>query len=89
MALTGMRTFVGFGLGAIQAGLFLYEAYQSGRFGRLVVAEIQPDVIAALRAAGGHLRLNIAHAGSFEAATIGPAEAHDPASEAGRQRLIV
>ena len=27
MALTGHRTFVGFGFGAIQAGLFLYEAF--------------------------------------------------------------
>ena len=30
------RTFVGFGFGAIQAGLFLYEAQQSGAFTRLV-----------------------------------------------------
>ena len=36
-----MATFVGFGFGAIQAGLFLYEAYRSGNFGRLVVAEEQ------------------------------------------------
>jgi len=43
MPLTGSKTFVGFGFGAIQAGLFLYEAYQSGNFGRLVVAEVLPD----------------------------------------------
>ncbi len=41
MTLTGNRTYVGFGFGAIQAGLFLYEAFQSGNFGRLVVAEEQ------------------------------------------------
>jgi mannitol-1-phosphate 5-dehydrogenase len=54
------RTFVGFGFGAIQAGLFLYEARRSGHFDRLVVAEILPEVVAAVRAAGGRYRLNIA-----------------------------
>ena len=46
MALTGTRTYVGFGFGAIQAGLFLYEAYRSGNFARLVVAEVLPDLVA-------------------------------------------
>ena len=46
------RTFVGFGFGAIQAGLFLAEAYLSRNFDRLVVAEVLPEVVAAVRAAG-------------------------------------
>jgi mannitol-1-phosphate 5-dehydrogenase len=54
------RTFVGFGFGPIQGGLFLYEAFQSGNFDRLVVAEIVPDVVRALRAAGGRYRVNVA-----------------------------
>ena len=33
------KSFVGFGFGAIQAGLFLYEAHASGQFDRFVVAE--------------------------------------------------
>ena len=37
---TPAKTFVGFGFGAIQGGLFLYEAFRSGKFGRLVVAEV-------------------------------------------------
>ena len=49
MALTGGRTFVGFGFGAIQAGLFLYEALRSGNFGRLVVGEVLPDVVDTVR----------------------------------------
>jgi hypothetical protein len=48
-----MATFVGFGFGPIQAGLFLAEAFQlSGAFHRLVVAEVVPAVVAAVRAAG-------------------------------------
>ncbi|MEZ4582002.1 MAG: hypothetical protein R3A10_10255 [Caldilineaceae bacterium] len=66
MALTGNRTFVGFGFGAIQAGLFLYEAASAGTFGRLVCAEIQADRIARVRAAGGLFTVNIAHADHIE-----------------------
>jgi mannitol-1-phosphate 5-dehydrogenase len=54
------RTFVGFGFGAIQGGLFLYEAFRSGKFGRLVVAEVVPEVVAAVRRARGCFRVNIA-----------------------------
>ena len=53
-------TFVGFGFGAIQGGLFLYEAFRSGKFRRLVVAEVVPEVVEAVRGAGGRFRLNIA-----------------------------
>ena len=49
MGLSGTRTYVGFGFGAIQAGLFLYEAFGSGAFSRLVVAEVVPEVVAAVR----------------------------------------
>ncbi len=88
MALTGNRTYVGFGFGAIQAGLFLYEAYGSGAFGRLVVAEVLPEVVAAVRRAGGWYRLNIAHADRIEQACIGPIALEEPADTAGRERLI-
>jgi len=54
------RTFVGFGFGAIQGGLFLYEAFRSGKFKRLVVAEVVPEVVAAVRHAQGRFRVNIA-----------------------------
>jgi mannitol-1-phosphate/altronate dehydrogenase len=88
MPLSGTRTFVGFGFGAIQTGLFLYEAQQSGNFGRLVVAEVQPDVVQAVRAAGGLVTVNIAHAAGVEAAQIGPVELLNPAEAADRARLI-
>ena len=54
------HTFVGFGFGAIQGGLFLYEAHRSGNFDRLVVAEVVPEVVAALRGAGGRYRIKVA-----------------------------
>lgn len=88
MSLAGRRTYVGFGFGAIQAGLFLYEAYRSGNFGRLVVAEVVPQVVAGLRAAGGAYALNIAHPDRIESLTIGPVEIYDPASAPDRERLV-
>ena len=88
MGLTGTRTFVGFGFGAIQAGLFLYEAYHSGAFGRLVVAEVMPDVVEDVRAGGGVYTVNVAHADRVEAAQIGPVSIENPAVAEDRERLI-
>ena len=82
------RTFVGFGFGPIQAGLFLYEAFHSGNFRRLVVAEVMPDVVEAVRRHGSRYSVNVAHFDGVRASTIGPVEICDPAVESGRERLI-
>ncbi len=88
MSLHGARTFVGFGFGAIQAGLFLYEAWASGAFGRLVVAEIRPELVAAVREADGYYQLNIAHAHGIEQVRVGPVEIYNPQLPAHRQALV-
>ncbi len=88
MALAGRRTFVGFGFGAIQAGLFVHEAFQSGGFGRLVVAEIQPEVVSAVRRSQGWFSVNIAHFDRVETASIGPLGILDPACPYDRIRII-
>jgi mannitol-1-phosphate 5-dehydrogenase len=88
MALTGTRTYVGFGFGAIQAGLLLYEAFQSGAFARLVVAEVLPEAVQAVRGAGGHYCVNVAHRDRIQQACIGPIEIVNSADEADRDRLI-
>jgi mannitol-1-phosphate 5-dehydrogenase len=83
----GSRTYVGFGFGAIQAGLFLYEAQRSGAFGRLVVGEVLPEVVATMRQAGGRFGLNIAQSDRLEQAEVGPIEILDVAVAADRARL--
>jgi len=88
LGVTGQRTFVGFGFGAIQAGLFLYEAFRSDNFGRLMVSEVVPDVVHAVRAAGGRFFVNIAHSDHLEVAEVGPLEIQDPGSESDRRRLV-
>lgn len=82
-----MATFVGFGFGPIQAGLFLVEAFASGNFDRLVVAEIVPEVVAAVRRAGG-FTVNIGHADHISAQTVAPVEIYNPTETTDRTQLV-
>ena len=68
----GSLTFVGFGFGAIQAGLFVLEAQRSGNFDRIVLAEVLPEIVSSIRHQGGQYRLNIAHRDRIESLTVGP-----------------
>ncbi len=88
MALTGSRTFVGFGFGPIQSGLFLYEAFRSSNFRRLVVGEVLPDVVEVIRQAQGWYSVNVAHADRVEIVPVGPVEIENPAAEEDRRRLV-
>ena len=88
MDLRGHKTFVGFGFGPIQSGLFALEALRSGSFGRIVIAEVLPRVVASIRADGGRFRLNEASLEGIEHLTLGPIEIEDPAVPEDRSRLI-
>ena len=88
MALTGHRTFVGFGFGAIQAGLFLYEAFRSGGFARLVVGEVAPDTVETLRRCAGCYAVNVAHRDHVEAARVGPVQIENPSTPQDITRLV-
>lgn len=81
-------TFVGFGFGAIQAGLFVYEAWRSGNFGRLVVAEVVPAMVEGLRRHHGRYALNLAAASGIETHAIGPLEILNPLDRQDRLVLI-
>ncbi len=81
------RTFVGFGFGAIQGGLFLYEAFRSGEFGRLVVAEVVPEVVAAVRRAQGRFRVNIATRTGIVVQEVTGVEIFNPTVPADAQAL--
>ena len=57
------NTFVGFGFGPIQSALFLFEAFMSGNFSRYVVAEVDAELVKAVRENGGAYAINIARKG--------------------------
>ncbi|MHC4520592.1 MAG: mannitol dehydrogenase family protein [Planctomycetota bacterium] len=64
------HVFVGFGFGPIQGGLFAKEAYQSGNFQRIVLAEIDQQLVNAVRASHGTYHVNVATASGVETLRI-------------------
>ncbi len=69
-------SFVGFGFGPIQSGIFVREACEAGV--EAAVVEIDRDLVAAIRAAGGRFRINVAHADGLEALEIAGVRLLDP-----------
>ncbi|MEA3227251.1 MAG: hypothetical protein U9Q07_14980, partial [Planctomycetota bacterium] len=55
--------FTGFGFGPIQSGLFAKEAFESGNFARIVVAEIDSQLVDAVKANNGCYSVNVARCG--------------------------
>ena len=82
------KIFVGFGFGPIQSGLFIYEAVRSGNFERFVIAEIDAELVRAVRAADGFCQINVARADKITTEKIGPVEILNPTVEDDRRRLI-
>ena len=72
------HTFAGFGFGPIQAGLFAKEAFESGQFRRIVVAEVAQPLVDAVRANGGTYYVNVAQANGIETLKIENVELLNP-----------
>mgnify|MGYP005841344379 CR=1 FL=1 len=81
------RSFVGFGFGPIQSGLFLLEAFRAGGFERFTVAEVDEATVAALRAADGCYTVNVAHADRIEQVTVEGVEVLNPTVSDDRKLL--
>jgi mannitol-1-phosphate 5-dehydrogenase len=73
------HTFVGFGFGPIQAGLFAKEVFQSRRFRRIVVAEIDQRLVDAVRSSSGTYHVNVARSDRIETIRIDGVELLNPA----------
>ena len=82
------RSFVGFGFGAIQGGLFLPEVQNSGNFDRLVVAEVDADLVQALRSTKGCFSCNVAEKDGVRIEKIEGVEILNPLVQADRKRLV-
>ena len=82
------NTYVGFGFGAIQSGLFLYEAFKSNPDRRLVVAEIIPQIVSAVRYAEGNCFINIAYPDYVKKTLIKSLEIENPTEQEDRHRLV-
>jgi mannitol-1-phosphate/altronate dehydrogenase len=88
MPFGGSRRLVGLGFGPIQAGLFVYEAQRTGAYAPPFIVDVSADLVAALRAAGGHVDLNIAHHDRIERAGLGAIEVADSSVAEERARIV-
>jgi mannitol-1-phosphate 5-dehydrogenase len=77
----------GFGFGPIQAGLFVAEAFGSGRFDRIVISEIDAGLVDAIGRNRGRYSINVAHADRIETRHIDGVELLNPNDPADHARL--
>lgn len=82
------RTFVGFGFGPIQSALFLLEAWRSGSFDRFVVADVDADLVGAVRRAKGVYTVNVASPEGVTTHSPGGIEIHDTRTAEGRAAIV-
>jgi mannitol-1-phosphate 5-dehydrogenase len=80
--------FTGFGFGPIQSGLFAKEAFQSGNFTRIAVAEIDAELVGAVRANEGSYHVNVAGTEGIEMLKIDNVELLNPNAAEDRQVLL-
>ena len=71
-------TFVGFGFGAIQGGLFLPRHSPPKILTALVVAEIDTELVAQIRRSGGRYHCNIAESESLRTVEVSGVEVFNP-----------
>ena len=86
--MTAGHVFTGFGFGPIQGGLFAKEAFQSGNFSRIAVAEIDTELVDAVRANKGSYYVNVAKTDDIEPLRIEDVELLNPNVAADRQSLL-
>ena len=82
-----MKTFLGIGLGPIQAGIFLAGAFRGG-FDRLVIADVDAALIQAIRDNKGSLQINIASNDAVTTETISGIEIYNPTVPDDLKKLI-
>jgi mannitol-1-phosphate/altronate dehydrogenase len=73
------KTFLGFGLGAVQSGLMLFEAYKSNNFGRFVILEVNADLVKEIRSNNCTIVINTATKNGIVKSKISGFEIYNPA----------
>jgi mannitol-1-phosphate 5-dehydrogenase len=82
------KTFVGIGFGPTQSGLFLLEAQASGNFERVIVVEVQPEIVNALRSNHGRATVNVAHCDGLSTHDLHEIEIYNPLDSGDVPRIV-
>jgi mannitol-1-phosphate/altronate dehydrogenase len=72
------KTFLGFGLGAVQSGLMLFEAYKSNNFSRFVILEVNANLVRDIRANHCTMTINTATKNGIIKSIISGFEIYNP-----------
>jgi mannitol-1-phosphate 5-dehydrogenase len=88
MSVNGGKIFAGFGFGPIQSALFLYEAYRSGNFTGFTVADVDQELVEAVRANRGRYTVNIARPNRIDRFTVEGVELCNPREPEGRRKIV-
>jgi mannitol-1-phosphate/altronate dehydrogenase len=83
------KTFLGFGLGAVQSGLMLFEAYKSNNFGRFVILEVNADLVSEIRSNHCTITINTATKNGIIKSTISGFEIYNPADMQDRSSIAL
>ena len=81
-----MRTFLGIGLGPIQTGIFLLGGQKN--FDRMVVADVDAELVEKVRRAKGVISINIAEKNRVVAKKIDGLEIFNPAEPSDIEKLV-
>jgi mannitol-1-phosphate 5-dehydrogenase len=86
--MSDVHRLTGFGFGPIQGGLFVREAVRSGAFARVVVAEVDAELVAAVQANRGCYSINIARHDGIHSEDISGVQMFNPLEPSGRDALV-
>ncbi len=75
------KTFLGFGLGAVQSGLMLFEAYRSKNFKRFIILEVNASLVREIRSNHCTITINTATKNGIIKSTISGFEIYNPADQ--------
>lgn len=80
--------FAGFGFGPIQSGLFAPEAWKSGSFSSIAVAEVDDEIVQAVRSNNDSYSVNIAHKDGLEILDVEGIKLYNTRSEIDRNAML-
>ncbi|RMG78176.1 MAG: hypothetical protein D6707_10245 [Bacteroidetes bacterium] len=83
-----MSIFLGIGAGPIQTGIFLSGAYKSNRFSEIVIAEVDEEIVNAIRESDGQITINIATTHSIEKEIIKGIKILNPNNSEDKKSLM-